>query len=79
MTVYKFDTVVSDDGMIKIPDGKRFAHRRVEVVVLPKPDAPSRETQALQPVVRFLANWRGALKDVNPDTMKTEYLQDKHR
>ena len=81
MEAYKFDAIVQENGVIQIPDIDRFAHHKIEVFIIVKPDF--QPDTRIKPIVHgsvdsFLAKWRGFLKDVNPDEMKFQYLQEKY-
>ncbi len=81
MEAYKFDTIVQENGVIQIPDIDRFAYHKVEVFIVVKPDFQSDrkiEPVAHRSVDSFLAKWQGFLKGINPDEMKSQYLQEKY-
>ncbi len=77
MEAYKFDVTVQENGVIQIPEISRFANRTVEVLIMVKPQDKS-ETVPLQTFEAFLKKWSGIIQGVNPDDLKTEYLQEKY-
>lgn len=77
MEAYKFDVTVQEDGIIQIPELSRFANRTVEVVIMVKPQDTS-ETAPLQTFDAFLKKWSGIIKGVDPDDLKSQYLQEKY-
>ncbi len=79
MPVYRFAAVVSEDGTVRIPDAGRFAHQKVEVVVIPKSRMAAKDVGGEEhPVDRFLRKWQGALKGIDADELKFRYLRDKY-
>jgi hypothetical protein len=77
MQAYKFETMVQKNGIIQIPEIARLAHQRVEVFVVVRPDI-EQETEKLQAVEIFLDKWQGFLKGLDPDELKSQYLQEKY-
>lgn len=77
MEAYKFDVTVQEDGIIQIPELSRFANRTVEVLIMVKPQDSS-ETAPLQAFDAFLKKWSGIIKGVDPDDLKSQYLQEKY-
>lgn len=77
MEAYKFETIVQENGVIQIPEIAKFAHQQIEVFIVVKLDSLS-ETKKQQPIDHFLDKWKGVLKGVNPDELKTQYLQEKY-
>lgn len=77
MEAYKYDVTVQENGIIQIPELSRFANRTVEVLIMVKPQGPS-ETAPLQTFDAFLKKWSGVIKGVDPDDLKTQYLQEKY-
>jgi hypothetical protein len=77
MQAYKFEAMVQENGVIQIPEIARLAHQRVEVFVVVRPDV-EREPGKLQTVDDFIDKWQGFLKGLNPDELKSQYLQEKY-
>lgn len=63
MEAYKFDVRIQKNGVIEIPEVSQFADQEAEVFILLKPESESRATA--EAAEKFLAKWRGLLKDVN--------------
>ena len=79
MTIYKFDTVVSENGVIKMPGVRRLARRKVEIFVIPKPESiHANAVRDENPVDQFLTKWQGAFTGVDSDSLKSQYLQEKY-
>ena len=81
METYTFETTVQENGAITIPERARWANRRVKVVLVIHPSrgaSPGEETERTASVSAFLDTWRGLLKDLDPDQLRAEYLQDKY-
>lgn len=77
MESYKFAVVVQEDGILKIPEISRFAHQEVEVLIMVNPKLDSKP--GLERMIeQFLDKWGGALKDVDPDALKLQYLREKY-
>jgi hypothetical protein len=77
MQAYKFEAMVQENGVIQIPEIARLAHQRVEVFVVVRPDV-EREPGKLQTVDDFIDKWQGFLKGLDPDELKSQYLQEKY-
>ena len=82
MQTYKFDTKISENGMISLPYAMPDLYGRdVELfIVVPqqkKEQKPIKQTKAQE----FVAQWAGFLKRENIDTEKAkyEYLSEKYR
>lgn len=77
MKAYKFETTVQENGVIQIPEISRLAHQQVEVFVVVS-ESTAQETEPMQSVAAFLKRWRGILKDLDADELKSQYLQEKY-
>jgi hypothetical protein len=66
MEAYKFEVIVQEDGIIKIPEISRFANQEVEVLIIVKPKAEIKPDLE-KAVEKFLNKWSGVLKDADPD------------
>ena len=73
--VYKYETMVQANGLIRIPKMTSLAQQRVEIVIRP---LQSQETKSPQDAKAFVEKWRGILKDADPDELKYQYLQEKY-
>jgi hypothetical protein len=60
METYKFHTTVQEDGVIQIPELSRFAHRKIEILVVIDQEAGEEPTDEYA-VEHFLDRWRGFL------------------
>lgn len=78
MEAYKFDTMVLENGLIKIPEISQFANRAIEVFIVLKQSPIQTDTRKTQDMEQFLEKWTGFLKGSNPDEAKLHYLQDKY-
>lgn len=77
MEAYKFEVMVQENGIIEIPEISQFANQKVEILIMVKPKAEIK-TDPEKTVEKFLDKWRGRLKDVDPDALKLQYLQEKY-
>lgn len=75
MEAYKFTTIIQKDGTIKIPSISQFANREVEVVILLTPTFQPAPPQNIE---QFWQTWQGLLKELDPDQLKAQYLQEKY-
>jgi len=77
MQAYKFETIVQENGIIQIPEMAKLAHHEVDIfiVVRPKMNTPTKKQQDIK---NFLSKWRGFLKELDPDELKSQYLQEKY-
>ena len=75
MRVYKFNTVVSADGTIKIPYTPSLLDKEVEVIIVPKTAEKKKDLTAKQ----FIEKWTGVLKTKDVDVSKYEYLKKKYK
>lgn len=78
MEAYKFEVVVQEDGIIKIPEISQFANQEVEIVILVKSKVEIK-SKPEKMIEKFLNKWSGVLKDVDPDGLKLQYLQEKYK
>jgi bifunctional DNA-binding transcriptional regulator/antitoxin component of YhaV-PrlF toxin-antitoxin module len=79
MEAYKFDTKISEDGMILIPSEPFLYGKEVEIIILPKAPAKKEEPFSGRD---FLKKWTGVLKnksDEDLDAAKYDYLKKKHQ
>lgn len=73
--IYKYETMVQENGQIRIPKMTSLARQRVEIVIRP---LQSQETKSSQDAKAFVEKWRGTLKGADPDKLKSQYLQEKY-
>ncbi|GHV68662.1 hypothetical protein FACS1894199_16240 [Bacteroidia bacterium] len=79
MHTYKFDTRISEDGVITLPFEPQLFNMEVEIIIVPKPQPIIKEQTAVD---KFLETWSGAFKsltDEELDNAKYEYLMEKHK
>jgi hypothetical protein len=80
MQAYKFDTVISETGIISLPFETQLFNKEVEIIVLPK--VKERE-QALKgtAVMDFIQKWTGEFFVENNDSEQArfEYLIEKYQ
>jgi hypothetical protein len=79
MEAYKFETNVSENGTIQLPEVSKFANRKIEVFIVVKQQIGQEETTNEQTPEQFTDKWRGFLKGSNPDDAKFRYLSEKFK
>ncbi len=77
MDAYKFEATVQENGILQIPEIAKFAHQQVEIFIVVTPKTKL-EAEKQEPVETFLNKWKGSLKGLEPDRLKSEYLQEKY-
>ncbi len=76
LQVFKFDTIVQENGIIRIPEIKRFVNCEIEIFVVIK------QTKKLEPkltVSSFIEQWAGFFKTNDADDAKYQYLTEKYK
>ena len=75
MQAYKFETTVSSDGTIHIPEATALFNQDVELIILPKTSkkVPTASARA------FVEKWAGFLNDEDTDKSKYDYLMEKYK
>jgi hypothetical protein len=81
MHTYKFDTRISETGIISLPFMPDLFGREVEVIILPK---ISRKESVDNPdaISSFLERWAGAfpsMTDEEADRAKYDYLMEQYQ
>jgi hypothetical protein len=77
MEAMKFDTLVRENGVLKIPELKNYVNQNVEVFVVLNPvKNQKREPTDLS---AFLEKWTGYFRETTTDDIKYNYLMDKHK
>lgn len=82
MNAFKFETTIQDDGMIKIPELKKFANQVVEVLIVEKAKRFRKTQQTNITFGEFCKKWRGFLRGANIEDWKndyTTYLEEKYQ
>jgi len=82
MQAYKFDTRISERGIISLPYEPKLFNTDVEVIILSKPKKKLKEEKEEKYTAKdFLEEFSGCLKNLpNEDTddLRYEYLKRKH-
>lgn len=78
MEAYKFETTVSANGVIQIPEILKLANRKIEIFIAIKQDEQA-DTINKQRPEQFTNKWRGFLKGISPDDSKFQYLSEKFK
>ena len=75
MQTYKFQTKVSGDGSIQIPNYQEFKNLDVDVVITKRIPTEQGKISADE----FIRNVAGVLSDKDIDTAKLDYLLEKYK
>jgi hypothetical protein len=75
MEAYRFETIVSESGVVKIPLLNSLLNQEVEVIIIPKNDHSLKNDN----VTAFIKKWSGFLSNVQSGDPKWEYLSEKHK
>ena len=80
MEAYKFETTVSENGVIQLPEISKFANRKIEIFIVIKRQDEETNIMNEQMPEQFVDKWRGFLKGVvSPDDSKFQYLSEKFK
>ena len=82
MQAFKFDTRISETGIILLPFEPQLFNKDVEVIVLPKVKEKEQEqTTKGTAVLDFIQKWTGAFHVDNNDCNQAryEYLMEKYK
>lgn len=77
MEAMKFDTLVRENGVLKIPELKNYVNQNVEVFVVLNP--AKNQTREATDLSAFLEKWTGYFRETTTDDLKYNYLMDKHK
>jgi hypothetical protein len=77
MEAMKFDTMVGENGILKIPELKNYVNQNVEVFVVLNP-ATNQKREATN-LSAFLEKWTGYFRETTTDDIKYNYLMNKHK
>jgi hypothetical protein len=81
MQAYKFDTRVSENGVISLPFEPNLFNKEVEVIILPK--ATKKKISSTENAMSdFIEKWSGAfpsMTDEEATKAKHEYLTEKYK
>jgi len=76
MKAYKFNTKVSQNGIIKIPNKQTLAGKNVEVIIVPKASSKKDNFSAED----FIEKWAGFLSlEKDEEDYKYQYLSKKYK
>ena len=75
MKAYKFNTKVSREGTIKIPDKQSLAGKKVEVIIVSKTNSKKDDFSAKD----FIDKWAGFLSSDKQYDHKYKYLSEKYK
>jgi hypothetical protein len=77
MEALKFDTLVRENGILKIPELKNYVNQNVEVFIVLNP--VKNQTSSAQDLSAFFEKWTGYFREIPTDDVKYNYLMDKHK
>ena len=75
MNAYKFETVVQDDGTIKIPEMKNLVNHKIEILIIDLTEKKT-ENKEFKTFDEFSRKWKGCLKGIDIDTYKQDRIKD---
>ena len=76
MEVFKFETKILENGIIKIPQISQYKNQDIEIFIVFK---SLQENKKQQSIDDFLDKWTGFAKDIDADKEKFNYLTKKHQ
>ncbi len=76
MEAYKFETIIMEDGIIKIPELSAHKDHKIEVIVVLKPEMKKQTSATLED---FLVQWSGFFKIAETDDIRYNALMEKHK
>lgn len=76
MEARKFATKVHENGILKIPELKKYKNQKVEVFVVIKPENNKQKNKSIND---FLTKWSGFFSSIDTDDPKYNYLTEKHK
>ncbi|WP_055431179.1 hypothetical protein [Candidatus Symbiothrix dinenymphae] len=80
MQTYKYDTRISEEGVITLPFEPQLFNMEVEIIIVPKPQPVKKEKE--YSALDFVRDWTGIFKNMTDeelDNAKYEYLMEKHK
>jgi hypothetical protein len=80
MQAYKFDTRISETGIISLPFETQLFNKEVEIIVLPK-EKEHKPFAKGNAAMDFIQKWTGAFKIDNDDCEQAryDYLMEKYK
>lgn len=76
MEAYKFETIITENGIIKIPELSAHKDHKIEIIVVLKPEIKKQTNGTIED---FLAQWSGFFKIVETDDIRYNALMEKHK
>ena len=77
MEAYKFETIVLENGMIRVPEFEKYRNKRIEIFIVFKPEIKEKKSKITAD--EFLAKWTGFAKGVDAEDEKYDYLMEKYK
>lgn len=75
MRAFKFDTIISKDGLIQLPFTPSLFNKEVEIIILPKDKKKAQKKTGK----KFVKKWAGFLSLNDTDSSKLDYLTEKYK
>lgn len=75
MKAYKFDTKISENGIIRLPLNPNLYDQEVEIIIVPKTKTVKKKTHKAS---EFVNKWAGFLTNSETDKSKYNYLTEKY-
>ncbi|MDF1551261.1 MAG: hypothetical protein P1P88_25800 [Bacteroidales bacterium] len=77
MEAYKFETIVLENGTIKLPHFEKYKNQQIEVFVVFK--NPTKVESKKLTASEFLDKWTGFISELNIEDEKYNYLINKYK
>ena len=75
MRAFKFDTIVSKDGLIQLPFTPSLFNKEVEIIIVPKTKDKIKKNTGKE----FVKKWAGFLNVKDTYSSKLGYITEKYR
>ncbi len=72
--IFRFKTKIPQNRMIEIPESAHLVNKNVEVIVL-----SNTKEQFKTSAKQFVEDWAGFMQDLDPDSLKSDYLAEKYK
>ncbi len=80
MQAYKFNTRISNRGVISLPFVPDLFDKEVELIIVPKVAKAKKTTGKSKKARAFVNKWAGFLNtDKSSDDLKSQYLTEKYK
>jgi len=76
LQAYKFETIILENGVIKIPEISEFKNNEVEIIIFIKPKL--KNTDNKPSIQNFIDTWSGFIS-MPPEDAKYNYLKEKYK